>query len=109
MEPAIYSEPPNTAIELPALRAAAHSQRYAARDIAGVAALGCAMAYGPGRPDIFRRAAAYVDKILKGAEPSDFADRAADKIRARNQSQDREAIGLTIPQNVLFRADIAIE
>jgi putative ABC transport system substrate-binding protein len=55
------------------------------------------MSYGPDIIAVWRRAATYVDRILKGAKPVDIADRTAHQFRARHQSQDRRGTGARDP------------
>jgi putative tryptophan/tyrosine transport system substrate-binding protein len=66
------------------------------------------MTYGPNETDIYHRAAIYVDKSLKGAKTRRVASGETHKISAHHQSQTAKQIGLTIPSNVLARADKVI-
>jgi putative tryptophan/tyrosine transport system substrate-binding protein len=67
------------------------------------------MSYGPSIPDLFRRAAEYVDKILRGGKPGDIPVEQPTKFELVVNLTVAKALGLKLPESFLLRADEVIE
>jgi putative tryptophan/tyrosine transport system substrate-binding protein len=90
------------------VRQATKARLPAVYGISGMAEIGGLMVYGPSLTDLWRRAASYVDKILKGAKPADLPVEQPTKFELVINLKAAKQIGLTIPANVLARADKVI-
>jgi len=67
------------------------------------------LSYGPDRANLYRRAATYVDKILKGASPANLPVEQATKFEFVVNLRTAKELGITIPLSILLRADELIE
>jgi putative tryptophan/tyrosine transport system substrate-binding protein len=91
------------------LELALKSKRPAVYPEAEFVAAGGLASYGPNLPDLFRQAATYVDKILKGAKPADLPIEQPSKFELVINLKTAKALGLTISREFQLRADEVIE
>jgi putative ABC transport system substrate-binding protein len=89
--------------------AAARNKIPAVYNLSEFARDGGLLSYGPDQVDLFRRAATYVDRILRGAKPGDLPVQFPAKFEMIVNLKTAKALGLTVPQSILLRADEVIE
>ena len=93
----------------PLILAAARNNVPAVYWISNFAREGGLLSYGVDLPDLYRRAATYVDRILRGAKPGDLPVQFPTKFEMIVNLKTAKALGLTVPQSLLLRADAVIE
>ena len=91
------------------ISAAARNNVPAVYGISYLAREGGLLSYGVDTVDLFRRAATYVDRILRGAKPSDLPVQLPTKFEMAVNLKTAKALGLTVPQSILLRADEIIQ
>ena len=77
--------------------------------VSGASEYGGLLSYGPDRVDLFRRAASYADRILRGAKPGALPVQFPTKFAMAVNLKTAKALGLTVPQSILLRADEVTE
>src|SRR5215475_5425526 len=92
----------------PLITAAARFRLPAIYDVRGQATDGCLVSYGPHTGDLYRRAASYVDRILRGANPAELPIQQPTKFELVINLKTARALGVTVPSTLLARADEVI-
>jgi putative ABC transport system substrate-binding protein len=98
-----------TAHRAPIISAAARNNVPAVYSLSEAARDGGLLSYGADRADLFRRAASYVDRILRGAKPGDLPVQLPTKFEMVVNRKTATALGLTVPPSILLRATEVIE
>lgn len=98
-----------SALRVRLVELAAQARMPAMYDVREYVEAGGLAAYGPFVPDLFSRAAGYVDKILKGRKPADLAVEQPTKFELILNRKTATALGLAFPPSLLLRADHVIE
>ena len=93
----------------PIISAAARNNVPAVYGVSYFARDGGLLSYGPDPVDIIRRAATYVDRILRGAKPGDLPVQLPTKFEMVLNLKTAKALGITVPPSLLARADEVIE
>jgi putative ABC transport system substrate-binding protein len=93
----------------PIILAAAQNNVPAVYNLSTFVRDGGLLSYGPDVIDTFRRAAIYVDRILRGAKPGDLPVQFPTKFEMAVNLKTAKALGLTVPQSILLSADEVIE
>jgi putative ABC transport system substrate-binding protein len=93
----------------PTILAAAQNNVPAVYSLSAFARDGGLLSYGVDQVDLFRRAASYVDRVLRGARPGDLPVQLPTKFEMAVNLKTAKALGLTVPQSILLRADEVIE
>ena len=93
----------------PIILTAARNNVPAVYSLSAFARDGGLLSYGPDFVDNWRRSAAYVDRILRGAKPADLPVQLPTKFEMAVNLKTAKALGITVPQSILLRADEVIE
>jgi putative tryptophan/tyrosine transport system substrate-binding protein len=105
----VMPEPFTAARRAPIISSAARNSVRAVYGFSYFVRDGGLLSYGPDPVDIFRRSAVYVDRILRGAKPGDLPVQFPTKFEIAVNLKTAKALGLTVPQSILLRADEVIE
>jgi putative ABC transport system substrate-binding protein len=105
----VMAEPFTVAHRAPIISAAARNNVPAVYNLSAYARDGGLLSYGPDSVDTFRRAATYVDRILRGEKPGDLPVQLPTKFEMVVNRKTAKALGLAIPLLILLRADEVIE